>query len=206
MKRHAPAVAVIALAVIGAVAWYMRPPTPTVLTVRIGKPFTEVVRDSTYPVFAKSMHPAEHGGFGATDITEPSVILRFDDPKHGFILPPTKFVAITYLENRVVTISTSPMLKKLPFDEAVALLAQLQDQFKAGGWQPWPNNGSVWFDLTPAGRQRLYEGTFVRSRGGEQWLYVPDTYAMTFRIKCASGCTDPHGHNLFLIDIGLSEH
>ena len=52
------------------------------------------------------------------------------------------------------------MLDPLPFDEAVAILENLQNQFKAGGWEPWENDDSTWFDLTPEGKKRLYARMF----------------------------------------------
>jgi hypothetical protein len=40
---------------------------------------------------------------------------------------------LTYQHNTAAMLSTSPMQDKLPFDEAVAVLENLQNQFKAGG-------------------------------------------------------------------------
>jgi hypothetical protein len=183
-------------------AWsYFYEPAPTILSAHVGKTFAQVARDSTYPVAARS-------GGAATDmqwtyISEPSVIIRFSDPQHGFTLPPTTFAAITYMYGKVTTISTSPMLKPLPFDEAVDILAQLQWQFQAGGWQPWTNSASRWFDLTPAGRQRLHQT--MHEPGWAEWqeLVVPGKYSMTFRLKCTAGCANVPGPERYLIDIGL---
>lgn len=183
---------------------HYRNPAPTVLSFRIGQTFEDVVKASTYAVTERSNIPTNaHLQSGATWVTEPAVILRFDDQKHGFTLPPTKFAAVQYIENRVVTVSTSPMLDKLPFDQAVAVLENLQNQFKAGGWEPWAEDGSEWFDLTPAGRKRLYEKMFQSGWYQTAQLRVPDKYAMTFRIWCASGCPNRTPPYLFLVDIGV---
>src|SRR5476649_241614 len=120
----------IALAGIACGAWYLHEPTPTLIVLRIGQPFAEVVRNSSYPIMTESVVPSDQDdGFGATYVTEPSVVLQFNDPKHGFTLPPTTFLAITYMNGVVATVATSPMLKKLPFDQTVELLARLQDRF-----------------------------------------------------------------------------
>jgi hypothetical protein len=175
-----------------------------VLSFRVGQPFDQVVRESSYPVLkAEAGNPAasDHG-FGWTDITEP-VILRFNDPVHGFILPPTKFAAMTYMDGNVATVSTTPMLEKLPFDQAVALLAKLQNEFKAGGWEPWKGDDSTWFDLTPEGKKRLYARMFEAGFLQSTELRVPNKYAMTFRLWCAEGCATREPPYLFLIDVGI---
>ncbi|MFC4930333.1 hypothetical protein [Massilia sp. GCM10023247] len=139
MKIRHRRLALFAGLVLAAVWWHSRTPEPTVLAFRLGQTFAQVARDSTYPVMERSNKPAEDPGdhkFGAVRVSEPAVIIRFTDPKHGFTLPPTKFAALTFSENQAVSLSTSPMLDPLPFDEAVAILENLQNQFKAGGWEP----------------------------------------------------------------------
>ena len=201
VKRKKLKRAVVVL-VLGYCAWeYFYEPAPTILSAHVGKTFEQVVRDSTYPVAARS-------GGSATDmqwtyISEPAVIIRFSDPLHGFTLPPTTFAAITYMYGKITTISTSPMLKPLPFDEAVAVLAQLQKQFQAGGWQPWTNSASRWFDLTPEGRRRLHQAMHEPGWAEGQELVVPGKYAMIFRLKCTAGCADVPGPERYLIDVGL---
>jgi hypothetical protein len=141
---------------------------------------------------------------GATFVTEPAVILQFDDRKHGFKLPPTKFAMVGYRNNKVVTVAASPMLEKLPFDQAVATLENLQNQFKAGGWEPWIDDGSKWFDLTAEGKKQLYARMFQAGFSQEATLRVPDKYGMTFRFWCAAGCATGQPPNLFMIDVGVS--
>ena len=86
--------AIPATAITAAIWWHSRPPEPTVLSFRLGQTFEQVVRNSTYPALENSNRPTDDPGgnkFGATWVTEPAVIIRFTDPKHGFTLPPTKF-------------------------------------------------------------------------------------------------------------------
>jgi hypothetical protein len=83
--------------------WHYRPPEPTVLSFRVGQPFQEVMKNSTYPVMERSNLPSEDPmalQAGETFVTEPAVIPRFDDPKHGFRLPPTKFALVGYMHNK----------------------------------------------------------------------------------------------------------
>jgi hypothetical protein len=201
---------VLATVVAGLWAWQRSPATPaapTTLSFRIGQSFEDVVRASTYPVMQRSNHPGEdhHLQSGATFVTEPPVSLCFNDPQHGFILPPTKFAFVGYMHNVVDTVATSPMLDKLPFDQAVAILENLQNQFKAGGWEPQPlGAGNKWFDLTPDGKKRLYQRMFEPGYSQTAELRVPKKYGMTFRLKCTDGCW-PGGKPpyLFLVDVGV---
>lgn len=206
MKRHYRRVAVLATVIGAALWWHSRTPEPTVLAFRLGQTFEQVIRDSSYPALERSNRPAEDPGdhkFGAIWVTEPAVIIRFTDPKHGFTLPPTKFATLAFSENQAVSLATSPMLGPLPFDEAVAILENLQNQFKAGGWEPWEQDDSTWFDLTPSGKKRLYARMLEPGYMQTNSLRVPTMYGMTFRLKCTEGCWTREPPYLFLIDIGV---
>lgn len=196
----------LALAVtLGIVLWPERPPAPpTVLSFHVGQPFEEVAKNSTFSVMENANIPSGDNHSGAIWVTEPSVIIRFNDPQHGFTLPPTKFASVFFMDNRAETLSTTPMLDKLPFDEAVAVLANLQKQFKAGGWEPWRTNGHEWFDFSLEGRKQLHEEMFAPGWSRTEILRVPNKYSMTFRFKCAAGCNTREPPYLFLIDIGLA--
>ncbi len=188
--------------VLGAGLWWQfyRISEPTVLSFRVGQAFEDVVKNSTYPVIEHAYDVNHSGGI---TVNEPAVILCFDDPQHGFTLPPTKFAVIGYEHGHVDTVATSPMLDKLPFDKAVAVLENLQNQFKAGGWVPWEGDGSVWFDLSPEGKKRLYARMFEPGYSQTAILDVPKKYGMTFRLKCAEGCWTREPPYRFLIDVGL---
>jgi hypothetical protein len=173
---------------------------------RIGQTFEDVVKNSTFPVTLHSITPAEdpmHLQAGETFVTEPAVVIKFDDPIHGFTLPPTKFAVLGYMHNTVDTLATSPMLGKLSFDETMAVLENLQNQFKAGGWEPWRVDGSTWFDLTPEGKKHLFARMFEPGYMQTTILRVPKKYGMTFRLKCAEGCWTREPPYKFLIDVGV---
>jgi hypothetical protein len=204
MKARPRHLAVV-VAAIAAGFWFHPGPEPTLLSFRPGQAFEGVVKDSTYPVVARSNRPSEsETGWGATWVTEPAVIVRLNDSEHGFTLPPTKFAALSFHRNVVGTLATSPMLDTLPFDEAVAVLENLQNQFKAGGWEPWANDDSTWFDLTPAGKKRLYARMFEPGYAQEATLRIPKLYGMVFRLKCTQGCWTREPPYRFLIDVGVS--
>jgi hypothetical protein len=207
--RHLVLASATAAIALGLGVWRRAPVpavVPTMLSLRVGQSFGEVVKASTYPVMQRSAVPeAATSMAGVTAVTEPAVILCFDDPQHGFVLPPTKFALVGYMDNVVATVSTSPMLDKLPFDQAVAILENLQNQFKAGGWEPRTvGAGSQWFDLTPDGKKRLYQRMFEPGYSQTAELRVPKKYGMTFRLKCTDGCwPDEKPPYLFLVDVGV---
>lgn len=182
--------------------WYARPPVPTYLVAKPGQTFEEVVKNSTFPVWEKSNRPSEYPGdlkAGATWVYEPSVIFKLDDPDSGFSLPPTRFGAVTYMDNRVQSIVTSPMLEALPFDDTLTVLQALQDMFRAKGWVPWDGDNSQWFDLSPRGRQKLQD-EFSEMNS----LRVPKkNLEMFFSVHCERDCDDrPHSRWLINVEIG----
>jgi hypothetical protein len=168
-----------ATAITAAIWWHSHTPEPTTLSFRLGQTFEQVVRDSTYPALQHANRPADDPGgdkFGAIWVTEPAVFIRFTDPKHGFTLPPTKFAALTFAESQAITLATSPMLDPLPFDEAVAILENLQNQFKAGSWEPWEKDDST--VRLDAGGQAATACTHVRTglRTGGNSPYPQDVW------------------------------
>lgn len=190
----------------GLICYLFHEPAPMVLSLRVGQTFEEVAQSSSFPVRVFSDVPDKDGdGFGTTWVTHPSVIVIFNDPAHGFTLPPTRFATIGYIKNKVMTISTTPMLYKMPFDQAMDELINLQSQFKAGEWRP--TNGTHWFDLSPTGQQTLR--SHVRDPGHgymkTTFLVIPHKYEMIFRFYCAAQCDSTIGLDRYLIDIGAGE-
>jgi hypothetical protein len=208
MKRPPRRLLVVIFTAGAATWWYCYPPATSVLSFCIGQHFEEVVRKSSFPVLEHSNRPADdpgQDGIGDTWVTEPAVILRFDDPRHGFTLPPTKFAVLGFEDHKAVTLSTSPMLETLRFDDALAVLEQLQNQFKAGGWEPRAGDDNAWFDLSPQGKKRLYARMFEPGYMRSIELRVPKKYEMIFRIWCTEGCATREPPYLFMIDVGVGE-
>jgi hypothetical protein len=186
--------------------FYMMPLTPTTLVVGLGHTFEQVARNSSYAVANSSdIPPKDDIGFGATWIKEPAVIIQFDDPTFGFNLAPTTFAAIGYMHNKVDTITTSPMLKKLPFERALTEVARLQKIFQTQGWQL--DDDTTWFDLSPSGRAALHAEIRLGRYGYCKWvsLRAPGKYSMMFRMRCAGGCESRIGLDRYLIDISISK-
>jgi len=210
MKRGL-AVFTVGFAAIALVAWrYLQQPAPTYLVAQVDQTFEEVAKHSTFPVWEKSNRPSEYPGdlkAGVTWIREPSVIVRLDDEGSGFDLPPAKFGAITYMDNRVQSIIVTPLLKTLTFDDMVAVLQNLQETFKAKGWVPWNGSHSQWFDLSPEGRQKLLDDMYATQLGRVIDLRVPKkNLGMYLSFHCEDDCEDrPHSRWLINVEIGKKE-
>ncbi len=207
MKRYLYICAVVGIAaVVAAAVWakydYLVP--TTTLSLRIGETYDDVIKGSTYPVVRNSVPPSEKPYYGgSTWISRPAVVIVFNDPEHGFTLPPTKFAGIGYEDRKVVTITSSPMLDALPFDEAIVLLNRLQADFKKARWEPIERSGErppTWFDTeTVAGLAEL-------RAGGSRELVVGDKYFVYLNFKCWDECYPaPNAKSVYLIDVGIGE-
>jgi len=207
MKRHHYIYALVGIvALVTAAVWakhgYSTP--TTTLSVRIGETYDEVMKGSTYPVVRNSVPPDDKPYYGgSTWISKPAVVIVFNDPEHGFILPPTKFGAVGYAYRKVITITSSPMLDALPFDEAIALLNRLQVDFKKAGWQPTRTSADGppdWFDTrSPAGIKELRVG-------GSRELSATKALRMYLNFDCWEECRPaPSAKSLYLIDVSIGD-
>jgi len=199
----------LAVCVTFSAAFYKPLPEQTVLVVRMDMPFDEVARRSSYPVIKKSNLPSEDPGghgFGVTWIDKPQVVIRYDDPENGFELPPTKFASVEFDSGVVQSVATSPMLEPLGYSEAIDLLDQLQERFKAAGWIPWSGSHSEWFDLSPQGREKLFDDMFSSGHARSIGLVVPKrNLKNSLTIKCVKNCDENIDQALFLIDVGMGK-
>ena len=60
--------------------------------------------------------------------------LRFIDPHYGFVTPLARFFAITFNKGEVRNIRMSPQVEPLLLDDALKVVLDLQDQWRAHGW------------------------------------------------------------------------
>lgn len=187
---------------------YSRWSTKT-LSVHIGKPYELVVKDSSFPVEDKTAiypgdpdDPKDPPRPGSTWISSPTVI-EFDDPAHGFTLPPTVFGAVTYANQKVSTLTTSPMSQTLPFAQALDRLVTVQVTLKSRGWKLEPLDNNDWFNVDSAiERERLRAKLFEQAVGID--LYVPGKYSLLLLIKCYARCEKGDSEAAkYLIDISV---
>ena len=175
------------------------------IALHVGKPYKEVLRDSTFPVKSNTaMRQTTPLVEDSTWITSP-VIVKFDDPQHGFTLPPTKFGAIGYNNGRVTTLTTSPMLEALSFDELIPLFNHLQGVLKKSGWLPRNTDRNSWLKLD----SKLERGVLQRllfDQAETVVLLIPHKYGMSLSVKCYVRCNerDPNTAK-YLIDVSVGK-
>ena len=180
------------------------PKTTTVISAHIGKTYEGVARDSTFPIKAKAViYPSDPPEPDSVWL-DGSVIVKFDDPEHGFTLPPTKFGLVSFSDWKVVTITTSPMLETLPFDQLIPLLDHIQQMLKKSGWMPeFEGERHSWFKIeNEADRNALQSLLFKQAVSAA--LLVPQKYGMSLIVKCYARCDerDPNTAR-YLIDVSV---
>ena len=173
------------------------------IALHIGKPYKDVLRDSTFPVKSETAIRATTPPIeDSTWITRPAIV-KFDDPKHGFTLPPTKFGAIGYNRGKVTTFTTSPMLETLPFDQVIPLFNNLQEMLKDSGWT-----------LEKIGSNALIKASSEAEKNALQLLlfkhaetvifFIPHKYSLALTIKCYARCNERDVKTAkYLIDVSV---
>ena len=173
------------------------------IALHIGKPYKDVLRDSTFPVKSETaMRATTPPVEDSTWITRPAIV-KFDDPKHGFTLPPTKFGAIGYNRGKVTTFTTSPMLETLPFDQVIPLFNNLQEMLKDSGWT-----------LEKIGSNALIKASSEAEKNALQLLlfkhaetvifFIPHKYSLALTIKCYARCNERDVKTAkYLIDVSV---
>ena len=174
------------------------------IALHIGKPYKDVLRDSTFPVKSETaMRATTPPVEDSTWITRPAIV-KFDDPKHGFTLPPTKFGAIGYNRGRVTTFTTSPMLETLPFDQLIPLLDHVQEMLKSAGWIPKDDNENyTWIKIGSEADRKALQSLLFR-KAVTATLLIPHKYGMSLIVKCYARCAerDPNTAR-YLIDVSV---
>ncbi|KDD66932.1 hypothetical protein V466_21780 [Pseudomonas mandelii PD30] len=180
------------------------------LNVHIGKSYQEVEQDSTFPVQGNTaIYPGDPND--ANDPPHPSstwisspVVIRVDDPEHGFTLPQTIYGAVGYSKGKVDGITTSPMVETLPFAQTAKLLGELQSMFKKAGWTPELAEGNDWIKVSSDEEKRQLQAKLFDQADGVI-LLIPNKYSLLLHIKCYARCDERDAETArYLIDIGLS--
>lgn len=198
-------IAAIGIVVVLAAAAFLFMSSSSKISAHVGKPYAEVVKDSTFPIERKTaVYPSEPPEVDSTWISSP-VVITFDDPDHGFTLPKTIYGAVSYSKEKVDGITTSPMVETLPFNQTAALLGELQAMFKKSGWTPEPAEGNDWIKVSSEEEKRQLQHKLFDQTDGVI-LLVPHKYSLLLHIKCYSRCDERNPETAkYLIDIGLGK-
>jgi len=176
------------------------------ISLHVGKHYVDILNDSTFPVKSNTAMRATTPPVEDSTWITSATIVNFDDPKHGFTLPPTTFGVIGYNKGVVTTLTTSPMLEAWPFDQLIPLLDHLQQILKKAGWIPEDDNENyIWVKIeSESDRSALQGSLFNNARTAT--LMIPRKYGMSLIVKCYVRCNerDPNTAK-YLIDVSIGE-
>lgn len=146
----------LACAVIGCAAVWgliaMATPDDEV-TLTLGDPYEQVRKQShsTLPAASPGM---SWGGF----VTHPAK-LHFAEHGYSFVTSPAKFLYVgTDRSGKVESVTLSPQVETLPLDKAMAIVVDLQEQLRQGGWHPIRAHRFPPIDSTPAMIESIRRG------------------------------------------------
>lgn len=107
------------------------------VVMKLGEPYEQVRKHSR-----STLPPWESGDFMAV-VTRPAAF-RFDDAQYGFTTPAAKFLSlgISGRTGKVDSVTLSPQVEVLRFEDAIAIVMDLQTQWRRGGWRPF--QASYW--------------------------------------------------------------
>ncbi|MBD2812658.1 hypothetical protein ID853_17710 [Xenorhabdus sp. Vera] len=106
--------------------------------------------------------------------------LRFIDPKYGFVTPPARFFAVLYANDVITSVRMSPQIEPLPYDDAIKIVLDLQDQWRKAGWV-----------LTKPKQRPALENT-------------PELHAQLLNMKGGAGTTYWQADNQYQIMLSMS--
>ncbi|MGU7784526.1 flagellar biosynthesis sigma factor [Burkholderia sp. PU8-34] len=107
----------------------IRPVDEVVLT--IGEPYEQVRQQS------RSTLPIATQDNSINLYVKRPAALRFSDTQYGFVTPAAKFLSIyADTHGKVWSVTLSPQVETLPLDATMAILLDLQNQLRRGGWHP----------------------------------------------------------------------
>ncbi len=127
--------------------------------------------------------------------------LRFIDPLYGFSTPPARFFTIDYGRDGLIDgVRMSPQIEPLLLDDALAVVLDLQEQWRRGGWTLRRANSYPAFADTPEWRAQLRDV----NKGGTTYWRAGDKYQTLLLLHRFRDDKRPTEER-YLITLGLHE-
>ncbi|MBB3241828.1 hypothetical protein FHW68_003354 [Pseudomonas sp. Tn43] len=98
------------------------------IVLKMGGTYDDLRRNSSAPF---SPEIRGHIWFG---IPKVDAKLRFADPQFGFTTPAARFFTVDFDDNVIYSLRMSPQIEPLLIDDALKVVLDLQDQWRAKGW------------------------------------------------------------------------
>lgn len=183
--------ALIGCAVLWGIYAKTRPIDEVVLT--LGETYENVRKQSR-----STLPPAAPEIFWGGFVTRPAK-LRFTAHGYGFVTPPAKFLYVgTDKFGKVESVTLSPQVQTLPLNASMAILMDLQNQFRQGGWKPFHSHDNRPIEDTEATRNAIRTCTAPTAR----WQ-ADDKYQVSLNIRCFRMDDQPNDERyLITLDLG----
>ena len=116
----------------------------------LGEPYEQVLEHSH-----STLPPIERGIAWGGHVSRPAQF-RFADIRYGFVTPAAKFLNVGYdKEGNVWSVTLSPQVKTLSLNATMAILVDLQNQLRRGGWRLIRPDENPAITDTPAMRAQI---------------------------------------------------
>jgi len=164
------------------------------IVVEMGGTYEELRRNSSAS-FSPQMHERIWYGIPMTDAK-----LRFVDPQFGFTTPAARFFTVSFVSNAIIGIRMSPQVEPLLIDDALKVVLDLQDQWRAKGWVAKGLRNDPTIDDTPEWRAYLSKGVL----GGRSYWQAGDKYQVMLILGRFEDYRNPTEER-YLITLALSK-
>lgn len=125
--------------------------------------------------------------------------LNFIDPQYGFVTPPARFFAITFNKGKVDNIRMSPQVEPLLLDDALKVVLDLQDQWRAQGWEAVTPISSPPFADTPGWRALFRD----KNKAGVTYWQAGDRYQVLLGLNRFKDNRNPEQERyMIMLDLG----
>ena len=126
--------------------------------------------------------------------------LRLVDPRYGFVTPLARFFTINFNDELVDGVRMSPQIEPLLLDDALAVVLDLQEQWRRSGWTLRRANSYPAFADTPEWRAQLRDV----NKGGTAYWRAGDKYQTLLLLHRFRDDKRPTEER-YLITLGLHE-
>lgn len=136
------------------------------VVVEMGGTYENLRRNSSAP-FSPEIRGHIWFGIPMTDAR-----LRFVDPQFGFTTPAARFFTVNFDDNVIFGIRMSPQIEPLLIDDALKVVLDLQEQWRAKGWVAMGVRDDPTIADTPEWREWLRKGILA----GRSYWQAEDKY------------------------------
>jgi hypothetical protein len=164
------------------------------IVVEMGGTYEDLRRNSSAP-FSPEIRGHIWYGIPMTDAR-----LRFVDPQFGFDTPAARFFTVDFDDNVIFGIRMSPQVEPLLIDDALKVVLNLQDQWRAKGWVAKGLQNNPTIVDTPEWRAYLRKGILH----GQSYWQAGDKYQVSLALGRFEDYRNPTEER-YLITLALAK-